>query len=115
MSPKHSLPILVVAALGLSACGGSSEEDQVRDVVKESVKTPTKLCDNLAAPALKTLGGEAKCKALAKDQDGQDIKITSVDVKGDKATVKGTGKDGKDAGTLNLVKEDGDWKISIAA
>jgi hypothetical protein len=115
-----ALSILVLPVLALSACGGGggggSEEDKVRDVVKESAKTPAKLCDHLAAEPLKAIGGKDKCKELAKDQKGSDVKIDSVKVSGNTAEVKGSGGGGDNgSGTIKLAKEDGEWKITISS
>ena len=112
MSRNLVLSILVLPVLALTACGGGgkSDEDKVRDVITESAKTPSKLCDNLAAASLKAIGGKDKCLTLAKGQKGEDEKIDSVTISGDDATVKGTsGTTGSD--TIKLVKEDGDWKV----
>jgi len=106
--------ILVIPVLALSACGGggSSDEDKVRDIVTESGKTPSKLCDNLAAAPLKQIGGKDKCLQAAEGQKGTDVKIDSVTVDGDKATVKGGGGS-SGSGEIKLAKEDGDWKITL--
>jgi hypothetical protein len=110
-----ALSILILPVLALSACGGgggNSDEDKIRDVVTESAKTPAKLCDNLAAAPLKAIGGQDKCKQLAKGQKGADVKIASVTVKGNAATVKASGA-GNGSGNIKLAKEDGDWKIQL--
>jgi hypothetical protein len=110
---NRALPILLLPVLALSACGGggNSEEDKIRDIVSESGKNPSKLCDHLADAPLKALGGKDKCKELAKEQKGQDVKIESVKISGSTATVKGGG--GKSSGDLKLAKENGEWKITI--
>src|SRR3954447_11985082 len=84
---------LVAPALALSACGGSgsSDKDQITDIVNEVAKTPVALCDHLSTELLKSAfnGSVDKCKAAAKDQksDGA-ADIKSVDISGDNATVK---------------------------
>src|SRR3982751_6499537 len=108
MNRNSLASILVLPVLALSACGGgSSEEDKVRDIVSESGKTPAKLCDHLAKAPLKAIGGKDKCLDAAKGQKGTDVKIDSVSIKGDTATVKGGANDKSDE--IKLVKEDGDW------
>ncbi|MCW2995316.1 MAG: hypothetical protein JWQ18_2811 [Conexibacter sp.] len=115
MNRNLVLSMLALAVLALPACGGSggsSDEDQIRQVVTESAKTPAKLCEDLAAAPLKAIGGKAKCTQLAKGQKGADVKIGTVAVKGDTAIVKAAGA-GSGTGDIKLVKEDGDWKISL--
>jgi hypothetical protein len=116
MNRNSVASILVLPVLALSACGGggggNSDEDQIRQIVTDSGKTPSKLCDNLAAAPLKAIGGKDKCKSLAKGQKGTDVKISSVTVNGDNATVKATGS-GSDTGDIKLIKENGDWKIGL--
>jgi hypothetical protein len=114
MTRNSVASILVLPALVLAACGGSgsSDEDKIRDIVNESAKTPSKVCDNLAAAPLKAIGGKDKCLTAAKGQKGTDVKIASVKVDGDKATVKASGG-GSGTDSINLAKEDGEWKISL--
>jgi len=117
MNRNLVLSILVLPVLALSACGssgGNSDEDQIRQIVTDSAKTPAKLCENLAAAPLKAIGGKAKCTELAKAQKGTDVKIGTVTVNGDAATVKVSGGGaGTSSDDIKLAKEDGDWKIAL--
>ena len=106
--------LLSAAALSFAACGGSkSDEDKIRDVVKDVDNNPASLCTDHATDALvQQLGGEAACKAgaaQAAKQDPSKTTVENVDVNGDKATVKV--KDASGGSTVNFVKQDGDWKV----
>jgi hypothetical protein len=99
-------------ALAFSACGGSdSDEDKIKDLVKEVDENPTALCDNATKELLAQLGGKAGCEQLAKTDksNGGDSKVTNVKVNGDNATATVTDKTGPS--NVTFVKEDGDWKV----
>jgi hypothetical protein len=103
-------------ALAFAACGGgsSSDEDKIRDVVKDVDDNPSSLCtDHGTDQLVQKLGGEQRCTAaaqLAAKQDPSKTTVESVDVNGDKATAKL--KDASGNSTVTFVKEDGDWKVS---
>jgi hypothetical protein len=111
MSGRAALVALTVALLG-GCGGGSGDEDAIRGIVDEGSKDPAAICDNLTRQGLKDIGGMAQCRQLAKSQDNTDpnVVVHSVQVDGDKATAKVTGKDGDQ--TIRFVKEDGAWKVS---
>src|SRR5262245_55511519 len=121
MTPRNrhlAVALFSAAALSFAACGGSkSDEDKIRDVVKDVDDDPASLCTDHATDALlQQLGGEAACKAgaaQAATQDPSKTTVDSVDVNGDKATVKV--KDASGGSTVNFVKEDGDWKVDKSA
>jgi hypothetical protein len=104
--------LLALPVVLLAACGGASDSDQIRDIVEEGSSDPTSICANLTDQGLKDLGGEAACEKLAESQDNTDpdVEINSIEVDGDTATAKVTGKDG--AQTIRFVREDGDWRVS---
>ena len=108
-----ALSVLVVPVLALSACGGGgkNDKDKITDIVNQGSKDPATICDHLAAAPLKALGGKAKCLVASKAGDADaNFKISSVTIDGDKASVKGKGKEGSQ--TIKFVKEDGDWKVT---
>src|SRR3954468_1947907 len=91
-SPRRALLLLLCApTLALSACG-SSDEDKIKDIVKDIDKDASALCDHATDKLLAQLGGDAeKCKATArgyKDQTDKDKVEGDITVKvnGDKAT-----------------------------
>lgn len=105
--------LLALPVAFLTACGGGGgDEDTIRDIVNEGSNDPTSICENLTKDGLEQIGGEEACKKLAEAEDNTDpdVKINSVEVDGDKATAKVTGKDGDQ--TINFVKEDGEWRVS---
>jgi hypothetical protein len=110
---------LVAPALALSACGGgdkgSSDKSQITDIINSVATNPAKLCDVASAGLLKqAFAGSVKdCKTAAADQKGSGkATINSLDVSGDKATVKLTDKDGHS--TVSFAKVDGDWKVTAS-
>ncbi|MFL5844652.1 MAG: hypothetical protein ACJ762_08165 [Solirubrobacteraceae bacterium] len=96
----------------LAGCGGASDEDEIRDIVKEGSSNPASICDRLTDAALSDLGGHDACVDLSRSQDNTDadVEIQSVAVDGDKATAKVHGKDG--AQTIRFVKQDGEWRVN---
>jgi hypothetical protein len=104
--------LLALPLVFLAACGGASDSDQIRDIVEQGSSDPKSVCSNLTDQGLKDLGGKDACEKLAGSQDNTDpdVEINSIEVDGDKATAKVTGKDG--AQTIRFVKEDGDWRVS---
>ena len=111
MHLKTTTALLAASTMFLGACGGGSDEDQIRDIVNDGAKKPATICDHLAAEPLKTIGGAEGCKKLAEKQKPTDATVESVSVNGDKATAKVKSK-GK-SGDTKFAKVDGEWKISL--
>lgn len=111
MYSKTTTALLTASAIFLGACGGSSDEDQIRDIVNDGAKKPSTICDHLAAEPLETIGGPEGCKKLADKQKPADAKVESIAIDGDKATAK-VKSEGK-SGDTKFAKVDGEWKISI--
>jgi hypothetical protein len=103
---------VVVAAFGSGGCGGNSEEDDVTGLAKQVANSDEKVCDHVTGDFLKAVGGsKAKCRQAARqDTSKAKPKVGAVKVDGDKATAVVT--DGKSKATLQLTKQDGDWRIS---
>ena len=134
-----SLALLATAALGVSACGGDDsggggdDESQIRAVVSDYAaaiadQDGDKACGFLTDQARESV--EAAGRSLQADgcadvmekvleqtseadrDDLKDIEVVSVEIDGDRATVRvKAGGDEGDPSTL--VKEDGDWKIAV--
>jgi uncharacterized lipoprotein NlpE involved in copper resistance len=110
---------LVVPALALTACGGSdsgsgsSDKDQITDIVNQVAKTPVTLCDHLSTAMMKSTfnGSIDDCKTAGKaaKSDGE-ADIKSLDVSGDTATVKLSDNAGDS--TVKFAKEDGSWVVT---
>jgi ABC-type oligopeptide transport system substrate-binding subunit len=107
--------LLAAASLTAAGCGGddsSSDADQVTEIVVNGSKDPTYICDHLAKAVFAQFGTKAKCLEAAKTGGtvDPDPKTGTPKIDGDKASVTVTGKKGTE--TINLVKEDGEWKIT---
>jgi hypothetical protein len=112
--------LLAIPTLALAACGGDSDEDQIKDIINGVSENAETICDKSTDRLLEEqLGGDKEeCKKQAAeaeegDADG-DVKDLEVKVDGDKATATFTDNDGDD-NTVDLVKEDGDWMIDKIA
>ena len=112
--------LLALPALALGACGGDSDEDQIKDIINDVSENAATICDKSTDRLLEeTLGGsKEECEKQAKeaeesDTDG-DVENIEVEVDGDKATAKFKDNDGDD-NTVQFVKEDGDWKVDEIA
>lgn len=126
--PRLLIPLLVLAlALGLAACGGSSEsdEDKVIDVIETSATSadPSN-CTELQTAAFNEQNtqesGDAATKACeeeAKEDEGtaDSVEVSEVEIDGDTATatVAVTGGD-LDGQTLEVeaVKDGDEWKLN---
>ena len=105
------LPALLALPVALAACGGSSDEDKIRAIVKDGSDDPSTICDNASKAVLQALGGADKCKEASKtaDTDGKST-VESVKVAGEKATARV--KDDSGTQSVQFVKEGGDWKVA---
>jgi hypothetical protein len=120
----------LLPCLALAACGGSGDEDQVRETVeglyagfaetdadricgsltKKQREVVTKgagtrkaqSCEQVMSVALSLVGDALK--------EAKEAKVTDVEVNGDqaRATVEFRGK----SSDLGLAREDGEWKVS---
>jgi len=121
------LPALLLAfALGLSACGGSSEsdEDKITTAIEDAATgTDPAVCGETQTLAFmeQTTGGKGKeaekeCEQEAKAGTSQPeaVTVSKVAVNGEKATADAAFKGGNlDGQTVEvaLVEEGGDWKL----
>ena len=124
---KLALFLLVGAAalgtVGIAGCGGggSSDEDNVKDVVTTAFTSDDpEICDSLTQNLVEELSGETGDKAVAtcreQAQQGEpsdSVEFSDVSVNGDKADASFDVSGGSGAGHVEaqLVKEDGDWKL----
>jgi len=122
----------IVVVLVLAACGGSSDEDQVRGTVDDlygafADKDPGQICDQLArdqreavakgggahgpATCEEVMGVALNCVGRGKGlEDADSATVTKVELDGDEATatVELQGRSSR----LGLRKEGGEWKVS---
>jgi hypothetical protein len=127
-------PIVVLALLAgalLAGCGGGDDGDDgggggkdeqaIREVVRQSITTDTPEidCDSRVSDSLirRTYGDRARCVRVQRDDEERPARSVDFDdlrVDGDSASVRivarGGDPDGA-RGTLELVREDGDWRI----
>jgi len=124
---KLLIPLFVFAvAIGLSACGGSSEsdEDKVVDVIETSVtSSDPSSCTEFATMAFveqtEAEEGDAALKSCEEDaedtsNDPDSVTVDEVEVDGSEATANVAFVGGNfDGQTLEvaLVEADGDWKL----
>jgi hypothetical protein len=109
---------VVLPALGLAACGGTSDRDQITAIIKGYGKEPTKLCTTYAAPEMirAQFVTKANCRRLASSPGAKDpaVKVNSISIKGKQAVaIRTTGTNpgkGKKA-EIDLVKRGGTWKV----
>ena len=106
---------MAALALGLVACGGESDEDQVKTVANQLANTDEKVCDKATDKFLKAVGGsKEQCKKSAREDDGSTKpKVGKITVNGDKATAV-LSADGSKA-TFQLIKDGDDWKLDRSA
>lgn len=132
---KHLLATMaVVLVLSLGACGGGSDEEDVRaasedfvsafkgenwDEVCSLMTEKSKAQLEQASEALDAKGGcpgvwEKAAKFLPPETEQQldNFEVDTVKVNGDKATVSTTDASGEPA---QLIKEDGEWRVNFAS
>ena len=113
--PVLTLALALAVPLGLTACGGDdnggSDEDQVRDVIELVNNQDESACDKLTDKYMKdVIGGDRDdCEKQVKNTPKNAVKIKTVKINGDKATVTGDIQGG--TGEIFLVKDGGDWKL----
>jgi ABC-type glycerol-3-phosphate transport system substrate-binding protein len=119
--------LLLTLALGLAACGGSSEsdEDKITSVIEESAtSTDPAICKETQTQAFmeQTSGGAGgkdavkECEKETKAGEGNpdSVQVSKVEADGGKATADVAFKGGtfdKQTVEVALVEEDGDWKL----
>lgn len=112
--------LLTIPALALGACGGSdsdsnSDEDQITSVIEAIAADPVAICDNVTAADLRALGGAEACERLGRESGDRatEVTIDEITVDGERATARFD--DSEDGATeVQLVKEDGDWKLKVS-
>lgn len=121
---RHLLAALLAAAvlpLAAGACGGEDTEQQITDALNAGLTSddPKVACEQLPSSELvaKIWGTVENClKIERKDEDepAQAVEVSGIEVDGESATAfierKGGTNDGA-RGALDLVKEDGEWRI----
>jgi hypothetical protein len=103
----------VATALALSACGGTSDKDQITNLIKDVGKDPRSLCTKYVTPALlAAAGGQARCLQAASARDAVDpnVQILNVTVTGSTASATVQGKTGRN--NVKFVKQNGSWKVT---
>jgi hypothetical protein len=129
MAPRRT--VLLLAVLGLVACGGNDKKDAeqtVRDFITATNKRDAdKLCDDLFSKAFieqatGASGDKAKssCKQQFKQLRGVKlrlVRISKTKVSGDKATVSAVieTQEQPQPRVFQLTKEDGRWRLAGGA
>ncbi len=122
-SAAAALTALLCAAL-LAACGSSSDEDQIRDVVQEFAEAANDkdvgaICGQVVSEAFED---QEQCEKQA-DREGsigdlgsvEDLEVSEIKVDGDAATaqIKATVGGETDEGPGKFRKVDGEWKLDL--
>ena len=127
--PLRLLPLALLAALLLAACGGTQDSAGDFDGAEHDVATtiedleeagqedePERICKALLAKAVVERLGAGCAKTIGKALDQADtfaLTVESVRVTGNTARARvETGTDEEKIELLELVKEDGAWKIA---
>ncbi|TMK41858.1 MAG: hypothetical protein E6G56_03840 [Actinobacteria bacterium] len=108
-----ALALAGVTVLALSACGGTSDKDQIINLIRDVGKHPQSLCTKYATPALlAAAGGQPRCLRAASAPDAVDtnVQILSVNVTGSTASATVQGKTGRI--DVKFIKENGSWKVT---
>lgn len=104
-----ALAFLVAFPIGLLTTGGAgSDSERITELLAAGASQPATLCDHLSSGMLQAIGGHDACVAASPERapagDVQDVRIS-----GDSASaivVRDTGEE-----RVELVRQDGDWKI----
>src|SRR4051794_17730332 len=121
--------VLLLAALGLAACGGGNDKQEAEQTVRDFVKATNtrdaaKLCNDLLSKdfieqATGATGDKAKstCKQQFKLFRGLNLKLIRINktkINGSKATVDTVidSQDQPQPRVFRLVKEDGRWRLA---
>lgn len=116
--------LLLLAAMALASCGddGGDDEKEIADVIKRAVTTTdVKVeCEETVTDDFvqRIYGDAAQCRKAERPEPGEDeaddARVSKVKVDGDSATARvvfvGGDTDGA-SGSLELRKEDGDWRV----
>jgi hypothetical protein len=123
------MTVVLLAALGLAACGGGNDKEEAEQTVRDFVKATNardadKLCNDLLSKdfieqATGATGDKAKstCKQqlkLLRPTKRRLVKITGTKVDGDKASVETIleTQNQPQPQTFKLTKVDGDWRLA---
>jgi thioredoxin-like negative regulator of GroEL len=114
------LALTAIAGLGLAGCGGSSDKDQITQLIKSYGSDPAKLCTTYATPAMveQQFGSKAACLKAAQQPGAKDpgVQVASVTIKGNTATARRISETNPGKGSksdLFLVKQNGQWKVRL--
>jgi hypothetical protein len=119
--PRRLATLLLVApALAVGACGGASDEEQIKAVIQGIAQDVATICGHASERFLdEQLGGDqAACEARARsapDDSSESIESGAIDVTvdGDSATADFTDNEGKDT-HVTFVKDGDEWLVDAS-
>ncbi len=122
-SKAVALLAAVATALALAACGGDDGSDTEDAAAAEQEIEDAALgygeaegsdaCDFLSQSAIETLGGPEGCSSEFESVPAAEFEIEEVEVSGDTATANVRNVQSDQVIDLELVNEEGSWKISM--
>lgn len=123
------LPLVLIAALALAACGGGSSSSDSEGAIEEAIETAATTTDPAKCSEVQTQkfnetetgtsGKEAlkTCEEEAREDQtpAESVKVSNIEVDGETATAEvevGGGALNGQGIELELVEEEGDWKLN---
>jgi hypothetical protein len=107
------LLLVLATSLGLVACGGDDDEQEIEDVaIGYGESDGAEACDFLSSSALDQLGGESGCTRTFEEVPPAEFEVEEIDVEDESATAQVLNVESDQTIELGFVKEEDEWKIS---
>jgi hypothetical protein len=104
---RAAVALTALSILVLAGCGGSSDKDQITQLIKAYGSDPTKLCTTYATPQMlqQQFGSKATCLNAAQQPGAKDpgVRVASISIKGNSATARRISESNPGKGTQSSV------------